>query len=231
MIVISIDACRIYTSCATWLLALAFLMGCGQRLPVSDAELWPLMQEDARTGLVSWGYVRLEYDANGREMPPGRYIIKPRFAAAAPFSEGLAVVNIGGMGIDGSYVKGGEWAFINPMGNVVIRGFKGYAGSFREGLAAVQPAEDGLRGYIDTNGVMVIRPQFIIAREFSEGLAAVRTPTNQYGYINKQGEMVISPIYHLAEAFTSDVARVNLGAAGGYAETFIDRNGNVLNTK
>lgn len=211
------------------MMVLLLCNACDQAGSTNEANLEPMMREDTISGRSSWGYVRTDY--REKKALPERYIITPRYAAAKPFSSGLAAVNIGGLSYGGSSPRGGEWAFINSKGKVLMRGFKGYASSFSEGLAAVQPAADGLRGYIDTNGFMVIQPQFVIARDFSEGLAAVRAPTNHYGYINKNGELVIPPIYHLAEAFTSGVARVRLGAVDGYAERFIDRNGNFVDAK
>ena len=49
-------------------------------------------------------------------------------------------------------------------------------------------------GYINTAGKFIIKPAFIDARPFTEGLAAVQVEED-WGYINKQGVFVIKPQY------------------------------------
>ncbi|MBX2872942.1 MAG: WG repeat-containing protein [Saprospiraceae bacterium] len=51
--------------------------------------------------------------------------------------------------------------------------------------------EEGLWGYIDTAGAIVIPPKYTVARPFSEGLAMVVDSTGNCGFINKQGEKII----------------------------------------
>lgn len=51
--------------------------------------------------------------------------------------------------------------------------------------------EEGLWGYIDTAGTIVIPPKYTVARPFSEGLAMVVDSTGDCGFINKQGEKII----------------------------------------
>ena len=60
--------------------------------------------------------------------------------------------------------------------------------------------ENGLYGYIDSYGAVVIPPKFKGAGEFSEGLAPVRE-NGYYGYIDETGKYVIEPRYDYARNF------------------------------
>lgn len=65
--------------------------------------------------------------------------------------------------------------------------------------------ENGLYGYIDSTGVIIIPPKFKSAGEFSEGLAPVRE-NGYYGYIDETGRYVIEPKYDYAENFNNNYA-------------------------
>ena len=103
----------------------------------------------------------------------------------------------------------GKWGFIDSSGKTVIEAQVSWVGSFKEGLAQASKADltpDELKqrglasfssatdyessgaqgGYIDKTGKMVIPPQFSPAKDFSEGLAAVRigdATTGKWGFI------------------------------------------------
>lgn len=62
-------------------------------------------------------------------------------------------------------------------------------GSFSEGMAAVQNSE-GLWGYIDGSGEIVIPCEWEDAGEFKDGIASVRKDW-KYGCINTSGQLVI----------------------------------------
>lgn len=47
-------------------------------------------------------------------------------------------------------------------------------------------------GYIDVSGNPVIPPRFERASQFSEGLAAVETPSGIFGFIDRTGTLTIS---------------------------------------
>ena len=113
----------------------------------------------------------------------GRMAIKPEFDWAFGFSNGLALVNIGGIRNEMGFVIGGKWGYIDQRGRVVINPRYDDAKEFSEGLALVnlggKPNELGLlsggkRGYIDRKGELVIEAKYEDARSFSEGLALVR---------------------------------------------------------
>lgn len=94
-------------------------------------------------------------------------------------------------------------------------------------------------GFIDTRGNVVIEPQFIEARDFSEGLAVVRriyfekdmpsvTVENKYGFIDMKGNYVIEPQFAGAGDFSEGLAAVATGDKYGYKWGFIDTTGTVV---
>lgn len=64
------------------------------------------------------------------------------------------------------------------------------------------------KGYINKNGEIVIKGNFITTKPFSEGLAAVNIGDENYGYINTKGEWVIKPQYTRADEFKNGIAHV-----------------------
>lgn len=97
----------------------------------------------------------------------------------------------------------------------------------RVGEMALFPAyKDGLAGYIDRSGRMVIQPQFGVARRFSEGLAAVaRRPlrnlrdTNRryvFEVIDTTGKTVIPGPFDAALFFCDGLAVVRQDGKCGY---------------
>ncbi len=82
--------------------------------------------------------------------------------------------------------------------------------------------EEGLWGYRDRTGKIVIPCRFYFAYDFAEGMALVMTEDNKYGFIDLEGRLVIPYQYDYAENFTGGVAEVAIGD-----ETFkIDKHGN-----
>src|SRR6218665_2984939 len=79
---------------------------------------------------------------------------------------------------------------------------------FGEGMAWIELG--GKRGYIDSTGKMVIKPQFNLAMDFKEGLARIKLGS-KWGYIDSTGKMVIKPQFDDAEDFKEGLARTKLG--------------------
>lgn len=82
--------------------------------------------------------------------------------------------------------------------------------------------ENGLYGYIDVTGKVIIEPRFKSAGEFSEGLAPVRE-NGYYGYIDGTGKYVISPEYDFAEKFKNGFAKVNINGNANIIDMTGDR--------
>ena len=82
---------------------------------------------------------------------------------------------------------------------------------------------DGRYGYINQMGAVIVKPQFISAGQFSEGLAAVRL-NGTYGYIDTNGAFVISSKYDFALSFYNGQAEVFIDGK----PFFIDRTGKII---
>ena len=67
--------------------------------------------------------------------------------------------------------------------------------------------ENGLFGYMETDGDIVIKPQFEEASAFSNELARVKID-GEYGYINEDGKVVIPAIYTDGTSFRNNLAFV-----------------------
>ena len=110
----------------------------------------------------------------------GEIVIPCRWTYGSVFSEGLARV------LDG--MKSG---YIDPDGNLVIFLPEGWnaRGDFRDGMALVEN-DQGLYGYIDQTGALVIPFQWEKADAFSEGIAQV-WQDGKCGFIDQTGALVI----------------------------------------
>ena len=119
-----------------------------------------------------WGYID----------PTGKLVIPATFDGASDFSEGFSAVQAGDVAY---YIdKTGKKAMELPED---VRQF----GRFSEGLAGVWIGETNGWGYIDTQGNVVIPPQFYAGEAFSEEVASVLDEKNERGFIDKNGNMVI----------------------------------------
>jgi hypothetical protein len=106
-----------------------------------------------------WGYIN----------KTGKFVIKPKFEDACGFVNGFA------------RVKTQEGIrFINRKGQFISKAFS-QARDFADGMAAVQPSSEwhSKWGYINTDGQMVIKPQFDQAANFAEGCALVSVFTKK----------------------------------------------------
>ena len=122
-------------------LLIAFTFCClanGQSTPRAP-QLRPIQQDG------KWGYI----DSTGK------IVVKPQFAWAEEFSEGLAAFEN----------EDGKHGYIDETGRVVIEPKFDNWTDFSEGLAAVSVDFDW--GYINKNGSWAIQPQFAVGRPFS----------------------------------------------------------------
>lgn len=140
-----------------------------------------------------WGYVDAE----------GELALSVRYDRAERFSEGLALVE-----------EGGLRAYINPEGERVIPANGLDAGSFSGGRAWVE-RERGQVGFIDATGQSVGPARWRAAQDFHEGYAWVQDPsTGRWSAIDRSGQTVLPPRYDDPSPFDQGVARVRV--AGRY---------------
>ncbi|MGJ7032818.1 WG repeat-containing protein [Niabella hirudinis] len=118
-----------------------------------------------------WGFV----DKSGKLVIPCIYA-----SVYSSFSEGLVAVKLND-----------KWGYIDKAGNTVIPFSYDDAGSFYEGLAAVQPVRDKGYGYINKKGAMAIPVQFKKAYSFDDnGIAMVEGETASTVHIDKTGKVI-----------------------------------------
>jgi len=160
-------------------------------------------------------------------------VIKPRFASAGRFCEGLAAVAVRTNEVEIRY------GYINSSAKFVIEPKFDLACDFEGGLAVavIGKNEKAKTGYIDKNGNFVIQPQFGVAGSFHEGLAAINlfNPyevgleilsgrkgfSGKWGFIDKTGKITIKAAFDYAEDFKGGRAKVTLDGSSYY----IDRQG------
>jgi hypothetical protein len=136
----------------------------------------------------------------------GKVAVGGPFAAAAPFSDGMAVV------LDKLPTKPSETEcfYIDKKGNRLPSHFS-LCGQFSEGMA---PVVVGNRwGYVDHSGKLVIPAQYFRATYFSEGLAPVAIAQDKvlkWGFIDHAGKFVISAQYDTVGHFSEGLAVVGV---------------------
>ncbi|RAJ80201.1 WG repeat protein [Chitinophaga dinghuensis] len=111
----------------------------------------------------------------------GETVIAARFAAAQPFSEGLAAVR-----------EEGLYGYIDESGRPVIASKFDYALPFSEGLAFAYIGDIGQ--YIDRSGNTIIAG-FSEGDAFLNGKAIVGSRLKRYGLIDRTGKLLVDTIY------------------------------------
>lgn len=140
----------------------------------------------------------------------GKIVLAPKFANLHQFSEGLIAYED----------NNGKWGFIDRTGKVIIEpkygGIWGPFGTFIDGLCLMNVWNSAFKyGFIRKNGEEAIGFMYDEAKQFSEGLAAVRKE-KKYGYINKEGETVIPFDYDYAYSFENGIAQVKQNERYGF---------------
>lgn len=162
----------------------------------SDSRLIPV--EDAETYLA--GYA--DRSTGALVIPCLYYSVNP-----ANFNDGVATVAVS----DEEGMEITPWHLINEQGETIPlpEGYQSdYANDFSCGrIAVVSP--DGLWGFADRTGQIVIPAQYGFAYQFSEGFAEVVFPEGDSGYIDTEGRV-------LARGFANTFSFSN-----GYAEVWL----------
>jgi len=142
-----------------------------------------------------WGYID----------PAGKEVLPAILDAAGDYHDGLANV-----------CRGGKWWFADRNGDAAAGGiFFSGARSFSEGLAAVNVGGwqgdegkfyGGKWGFVDASGRVAIPLRYTDARDFHDGLAAVRGAEERWGFVNTAGTEVIPPALLNVGDFSDDRA-------------------------
>lgn len=146
----------------------------------------------ARDDDGTWGYID----------PTGKWIIEPQFVEtprdypgipAGHFSDGLAWFQVVEMK-ERNMVDENDEFVRDAEGNILKEDYP--RRSF---------------GYIDRRGKVVIKPRYVMAHDFGEGLAAVRFKSHgTWGFINKDEKRVIAPKYDLVGRFSEGMCAVGM---------------------
>ena len=115
-----------------------------------------------------------------------------------------------------------RWGLIDKSGNELIGTVFEKIGIFHEGFAYIATSNYKY-GYIDKTGKYVIPFEFDYARDFCDGLAAVKK-SNKWGYIDKTGKHVIPFEFDDARNFYNGLAAVKKSNKWGY----IDKTGKII---
>jgi hypothetical protein len=164
-----------------------------------------------------WGYIDRS----------AKIVIAPQFQGAAEFRDGLGRIEVWDriLCTNQTYTKDDAPTYAFVIHDMT---FHLTSGCF---------AEHQRFGYVDTKGELAIKPQFFMAEDFSEGLAAVRieeSATSKYAFIDKSGKIVIPAQFDGAFSFAEALAAVETGfrAEGGQKVAgqsgFIDKSGNFV---
>jgi hypothetical protein len=160
-------------------------------------------------------------DKYGFVATSGELVIGVGFDWAAPFSEGLAVVE-----------KEGKFGYIDPEGEFVIEPRYEAARSFSDGLGGVQTVWGEPWRYLDRTGAVVVDDVYTFkAGDFSEGLAPIcmevapplggydsLSSPNQWGFIDKTGTQVIDMRFGDVTPFSQGLAAVRVGDTWSYID-------------
>lgn len=128
-------------------------------------------------------------NSNGYIDEKGSIVIPPSYRQGGEFAEGLAPVK----------TENDTWGFIDSTGKMVVQPqFEDVCSSgrgvllrcFSEGLIPVK--KDGLWGYMNPSGDLVIPCRFTTAHPFRNGAAEVLEGRNSY-FIGTDGEEIVTP--------------------------------------
>jgi hypothetical protein len=128
----------------------------------------------------------------------------PRFIGAGHFSEGKASV----------VEPSGHSGFLNLSGELAISASYLGVSHFHDGVCNVG-VESGV-GYIDHAGRWLIKPNFLIAMEFSEGRAFVSEDGETFALIDSVGSNVSKDRFERARPFRAGLAPVMKDGRWGF---------------
>lgn len=164
-----------------------------------------------------WGFMNTD----------GRLAVSTKYDKVSSFKNGYAIAQIKN---DSERIDDNGYA-ITQMNDIYIIDNKGNQKLvevpgikeikwFSEDLAPFKN-KDGLYGFLNTKGEIVIEAQFLSTGYFNAGLAWARTSVGTIGYLNPDGEWVIQPQFKKVNDFdpVTNMAKVMLNNEWVYLNT------------
>lgn len=156
-------------------------------------------------GKIQWAFLNLQ----------GKIIHIPHCDEVTLFNEGYALAIVYADTTINKNSKD-EYFFIDTTGSKVFVETFIDATPFKQGLAYVY--RDGLRGFIDKKGELVIALENGVGYSFSEGLAAISNNKYQVAYINLKGELIIDFKFDEPSEFSEGLASMPSEGSFGYID-------------
>ena len=133
--------------------------------------------------------------------PLGKIIIEPTFTSASKFQNISALVSVSICGEDPC-----QYYFINRFGKLLNQRSYDDAYDYESGFYMVE--FDSLFGYVNDQGIEIIKPGFVDANPFYDSIAQVGNGKN-FGFINTKGELIIPFQFKEAHHFSEGLASVS----------------------
>ncbi|WP_316831889.1 SEL1-like repeat protein [Pedobacter aquatilis] len=184
----------------------------------SGKQIVPFIYSKVGNFSEGLAYVALVYgEGYGYINQKGEMVIPVQFKSAYPFSDGVAMVD-----------TKQKWAqHIDKTGKILEDNKTQTSTTTAQNQdKPVQNLyigyKNGLFGYSDNTGAMVIPYKYTQAGRFSEGLAHVWAEGKGFGYIDSSDKLIIPYSYENAQEFYEGLAAVKIKDKWGY----IDKKGN-----
>lgn len=139
----------------------------------------------------------------------GQMVIPFRFEDAAEFRDEHAPVQLNGC-----------WGVMDRQGKLLFPCEWKYPTRFVDGIAMVRVKHGSnpeRRGYLKLDGTWIVEPRYILASNFSCGMAKVFNG-EFHGFVNQKGEEQIPAVFRDAKSFSENLAPVLLDDKWGYID-------------
>jgi hypothetical protein len=139
----------------------------------------------------------------------GKTVVTPTFEDATNFHDGHASVRLNQL-----------WGTINEEGDFLFPCTRLYPLLFVNGFAVIREKlseKEERRGYLRSDGTMVVEPKYVLASNFECGMAWV-SDGHSHGFINERGEEVIPLVFQDVRDFREGVAPVKVDQKWGYID-------------
>lgn len=170
-----------------------------------------LVMQDMESKARTKPYVILYTDGTRKQLPA-------EWVSVTDFTDGVAMVKA----VDAKYIprcfyiniKGEEiWPHLKVVGRSMTSLISTYpVRPLRDNRRAFK--KDGKWGFLDERGNIVIKPQFVNVRDFSEGFAGVTTMVEgkpMVGFINQAGEFTFPPVLKGYNNWSDKIGDVHSG--------------------